>query len=178
MGMKMRTSIVAALLLLGAATPQPTGAQFPSTGDFDPTGTWEGDVSCRTQVDGTPQKADLHDQIIKISPGGGGFFLILTGRESLVFDFRYRGSFTPDAKKPSEKGAGTFVECRTSTEIPGRYNEVLSVNFKGKAEEARLEGTSAYNEPPLRLQGGVCRLSFKRISTEDPGVSDPCPPTP
>src|SRR5262249_53448200 len=71
------------------------------------------------------------NRVIKISPRGGGFVMEIIG-PSLPLVLRYRGSFTSDAKKPSERGAGTFVECRTSTNIPGSYNEVLSINFKGK----------------------------------------------
>lgn len=168
--MKVRASVVAALLLLGAATPHLAGAE-----DFDPTGTWEGDVTCRTQINGTPGKQVFPDQIIKISPGGGGFFTEITG-PGLPPVLRYRGSFTPDANKPAERGGATFVECRTNTGIPGSYNEVLSVNFKGKAEEAKFEGTSAYNQVPAGLQAGVCQWSFKRTSTEDPEVPN-CPPT-
>jgi hypothetical protein len=170
MSMTLRTSVVAVLFVLGSAT-----AQFAVAKDFDPTGTWKGTLGCRTQINGTLDIEVFAEQTVKLSPGGGGFFLELTG-PAVSSAFTYRGSFTPDANQPDKKGAATFVECRTSTAIPGEYNEILSVHFTSQADTAQFKGTSAYNHVVDGFQAGVCEYIFTRTSTKNPALSDPCPP--
>jgi len=170
--MNLRTSVVAALLVLGSTMPQLVSAH-----DFDPTGTYTGTIGCRTQINGTLDTEIFVEQTIKISPGGGGFFLELSDPDDPSLTFNYRGSFTPDAKQPGRKGAATFVECRTSTAIPGDFNEVLSAHFT-QADRAQFVGTSAYNHVADGAQAGVCEYIFTRTSKDNPALSDPCPPKP
>jgi hypothetical protein len=63
--MNLRTSVVAALLVLGSTT-----SQLAEANDFDPTGTYKGTIGCRTKINGTLDNKVFVEQTIKISPGG------------------------------------------------------------------------------------------------------------
>lgn len=184
--MRITQALFFAAVLLGAGVLQAHA--------FDMTGTWKGKWTCRVQENGTPITIANNASIMKITQIGSSVHVDLDGGE-----FLYNGWAGADNDN-ADRGATTVVECRTKPRS-ANYNEIISAEVKAPsgAGGGQFNGTSAYNSTdvstPLGCSpldprcastfdstdtvntdiGGICRYTFKRVSSTDPGVG-PCPP--
>jgi len=162
---------------------------------FNMTGTWKGTWSCRVQRDGTATTIANQASVLKITQVGSAVHVDLDNGQ-----FHYNGWARTDNEN-ADRGATTVVECRTNP-ASAVYNEVISAEVKAPTgvKNGEFNGTSAFNSTePLpgactpfdprcgsdlsSLEdvttdiGGICRYSFKRVSSADPGVGA-CPAAP
>lgn len=160
---------------------------------FNMTGTWKGTWTCRVQRDGTATTIANQSSVIKITQVGSAVNMDLDNNE-----FHYSGWARTDNENV-DRGATTVVECRTNP-ASAVYNEVISAEVKAPsgAKSGEFNGTSAFNSTEILLGGctwwdprcdsalaangstdigGICRYTFKRVSSADPGVGA-CPAAP
>ena len=154
---------------------------------FNMTGTWKGTWTCRVQHDGTATTIANQASTMKITHVGSAVYVDLDNGE-----FHYSGWARTDNEN-ADRGATTAVECRTNP-ASAVYNEVISAEVKAPsgASSGEFNGTSAYNstdnlpgcsflDPQCNSAlnstdnvstdiGGICRYTFKRVSSDNPGV--------
>jgi hypothetical protein len=160
---------------------------------FNMTGTWKGTWTCRVQRDGTATTIANQASVMKITQVGSTVNMDLDNNE-----FHYSGWARTDNEN-ADRGATTVVECRTNPSS-AIYNEIISAEVKAPtgAKSGEFNGTSAFNSTEILPGGctwwdprcdsvltangstdvgGICRYSFKRVSSADPGVGT-CPTAP
>lgn len=159
--MAARTAVVFALSLLFLTTA------VTSARAFDATGTWLGKWSCK-DFDGTKFTEGQRESTLLVSQSGDVLAIDLDGGA-----YRYNGRSLNDAAKP-EKGEAIFVSCGIDNQpFVGGLAELIRVAVKTKlgAVKATLKGQSIFENG---ASVGTCKYTFKRVSTQDPNVSD-CP---
>jgi hypothetical protein len=162
--MKVARTIAFVCLFLGAGALQAHA--------FDMTGTWEGQWSCRVQINGTPTTIANDNSVMKVTQIGSVVHVDIDNGAYL-----YNGWAAADNDN-AKRGASTFVDCETSPRSR-LSNEVISARVKAPSGSSNGEfnGTSAYNstdEVETDL-GGICQYTYTRTSSTDPGIEQ-CPP--
>jgi len=161
--MKIWSSLAIAFLLLGMGS-------LEANAWFNLTGVWEGIWTCRVQIDGSPTIIKNKFSVMKITHTDSEVNVDLDNDE-----WHYHG-WAAANNQNADKGATTFVECRTSP-ASRAYNEVVSAVVKAPSGAAtgEFKGTSAYNSTDATETdlGGICIYTFKRVSSHDPEIG-PC----
>ena len=130
-------------------------------------GTWVGSFSCRVEDEDGRGSLRQQQSVLSISqPGGPG-----TSPLRLQIDgVQYSGSIVPSAGDPTRRGVGAFVACGTSdTEAFGAFSEIELIRWSvdaGGRGSIRKAGVFVENG----LQVGGCTGSWRRTSTNDPGI--------
>jgi len=175
----IRSCFVALALFFAAALPP--AALGAST--FVLTGTWSGSYTCKSQVNGVPTKLVVKDATMRITHIAEAFFagMVITSAEDATHQF---DGHVFEATK-SGTGAGTFVECGTTSDSVNQNGQVLaapkiSVSPSAKnPASATFVATSTFQAP--NTVGGTCKFKFSRTSTADPivgGCAPACPVIP
>ena len=177
MNTRTRLTIVAAGAALACLTTFSTahaGAQF-----FDLTGTWQGNIKCKSFFDGSKTSFPL-TPTLKISQSGLKIG-ILADYPPGDIDDSYVGYANPDAKKPFEKGEFALIYCGTDDVLGNdpTFDEIGRMAAKTKAPKvkATFKGTSLYSDPGVTdAEAGTCKWTWTRIDDADPGIPLDCPP--
>jgi hypothetical protein len=137
-----------------------------SAGDL--VGTWEGSWSCRTEDASGRGRDRQNPSTLQISqPGGPG----TSPLRVLIDGTQYAGSIVPSASAPTSRGVGAFVACGTSdTEGAGAFSEIELIRWSVDAANGngsiRKAGVFVTNGDAI----GACTGSWRRVSTNDPGI--------
>jgi hypothetical protein len=134
---------------------------------FDATGTWLGKWSCK-DFDGKKFSEGNPESTLQISQNDDVLAIDLDGGS-----YRYNGRSLNDAAKP-EKGEAVFASCAIDNQpFVGGLSEIIRVAIKTKpgALKATLKGQSIFENG---ASVGNCKYTFKRVSDQNPNVSD-CP---
>lgn len=155
-----RTAVFVLSLLFFTAAGAPADA-------FDATGTWLGRWSCK-DFDGQKFSEGARDVTILVTQTGDFLAMDFDGGA-----YRYNGRSLNDAAKP-DKGEVVFVSCGIDNQpFAGGLSEIIRVAIRTKlgAVKATFQGQSVFEQG---ASVGTCKYTFKRVSTQDPNVSD-CP---
>ena len=170
--MRLRTRILAGVVLIAAAMPNPIDAAFIS---YDLTGVWSGTIKCAEFVDGAKQKT-VSTPAMQVSQSGLNIGLTLDfGGGNL---HRYAGLANPDFKKPEQKGEFAVVFCGTNSEIADAVPDKLGrmvASTKPNKVKATIKGTTIFSDPPgLVAHHGTCKWKFTRTDTVDFNLQTTC----
>lgn len=151
-------SMLSAVVLLGLSATQAAAV--------DMTGTWEGEAVCKGFFNGQKFKETFPGNVL-ITQSGADLNLDFAG-------FLYNGGIINDAKKPDNKGEGSFIFCGTTAEPLGDFNETGHLKVQIGANKSTFKATSVYTFPIAGAVNTVatCKWTFTRTSTTDPGVPD------
>jgi hypothetical protein len=149
----------AVLVVLALALPLPSLA-------IDLTGTWEGKYTCKG-FEGEKFSFTVVGTL-EITQTGADLALRVAGVDE------YNGVAIDDARKPETAGTAYFVHCGTS-DVPGTglggFDETGFAKLKANASGGgsfKATTNAFFSEAPIGA--GNCKFSFKRTSTDDPGV--------
>jgi len=166
------TSAVTALvcsLVLGASA---AGAQT-----FNLTGHWTGKWSCKGVANDGKFTAANKASTLDVTQTVGTFAATVDAADPNG-NFKFNAFAVPDVKKPDQKGEVILLGCALGPTVPpSDVAELIRVQVKTKPDSttASFKGTSLFtsifNGAP---QVGTCKYSYKRMDTDDPGLSA-CP---
>lgn len=156
--MRFIASLALAFLL---AAPASAGLEV----DLDLTGTWVGGFKC-TEYDSLGRAKFLEESMLLISQTD----------DLLAVDWdsgSYAGLAVPDAKKPTQRGTLSFIECDTDTDQSSDFAEMGLLDAKIDREKGKgaIKGESNYNVDGAFI--GECKWKFTLIDTSDP-FADGC----
>lgn len=155
--MRLSTLSLLALALVSAASAAWAGGP-PSL-----VGTWEGSFSCKAQTPEGKSSAKESDSTLQIAQTGNVLRVLLDGDT-------YSGTIFQSVGAPNE-GAGAWIFCGTSdSTTAAAFNEIETIQFKVDPESGsgsiKKSGVYVLNGS----QVGVCKGSWRRVSTEPPVV--------
>ena len=133
------------------------------------TGMWEGRIVCTSISQGAKQRSTDNSSTVRIT------HIPNSPIRAEVNGFPYSGIAAALEKSP-EKGAITLGHCGTDPASKVSFDEVLSGTFNVTARNARIRGKSTWRRgnaltgDALAATGGNCRFTYKRVSSEDPGL--------
>lgn len=140
---------------------------------LDLTREWEGHMICRGLHDGKPERFRCCSTLL----------ISQTGDELHVYerdnDLQYFGRVQARASNP-DKGTAVLVGCATDNTLPPDSEMAFleAVAKPGVVKPGKVTGTLKGSGPFRDAIGGeehlLCKWSFRRVSTDDPGVST-CP---
>jgi hypothetical protein len=160
--MRFDRPVFMAVLVLWAA-PAPA---------IDLTGTWNGMQVCQYFEDGNPKTHTFRNDVVRLSQQGGVAFFT----SELVGGDAYHVNLIEDAQRPADKAQGIFVNCHTAPD--STYQELgRMTKLQIAGGSAIFEGTSNFFQiDPDRIFLGTCEWNYRRVDTQDPGLSE-CPAT-
>jgi len=156
--MRFIASLALAVLL---AAPVTAGLEV----DLDLTGTWFGEFKC-TEYDSEGKAKFVEESELLISQSD----------ELLAIDWdsgSYAGLAVSDAKKPTQRGTLSFIECDTDLDQANDFAEMSLLDAKIDREKGKgtIKGESNYNVDGAFI--GECKWKFTLVSLDDP-FADGC----
>lgn len=151
-------NLLSAVVLLGLSTTSALAV--------DLTGTWEGEAVYKGFFNGEKFK-DTYSGAALITQSGADLNLDFLG-------YRYNGGIINDAKKPDQKGEGSFVFCGTTADPLGDYNEAGHLKVQITPKKSTFKATSVFTVASSGeiVDVATCKWTFTRTNTADPGVPD------
>ncbi len=151
-----------ASLVLGAA----------QTESADLTGIWLGEQKC-DRFDGDKFTTRFSNDVMVISQSENGIRMAALLADG-VFHLLYEGRVIDDTRDPEHKGQAAFTECTTAPGSPyqetGRATKLdVKTSGNGKFEATSVFFQDAVGDSPADT--GTCSWTYKRVDTEDVGVS-------
>lgn len=137
----------------------------PRANALDLTGEWTGKLDCVLHVDGQPDTKVKNEVVARISQSGSNVVMVLDGDMPSVTT---AGITLTDGVK-LDKGYVPLVDCSAyQAGVPNFINLKAATKVDGKG---KLKGTLAVAIGGSPATMGTCKVTLKRTTTVDPGVT-------